>query len=96
MTLLIAYILNIIDYLFTAYWVRLYGIDIESNPVGYWMFENNIAWFFKFVVLGVIFLVLGYCIKLKPKLAWVSYIPFGVYSFLVVYHLIILICIKAI
>ena len=42
--LCIAYLLNIVDYLFTAHWVRLYGIDIESNPVGYWMFENNIPW----------------------------------------------------
>ena len=60
------------------------------------MFENNITWFFKFVVVGIFFAVLGYCINLKPRLAWVSFIPFGVYSFLLIYHLIILMCVKAI
>ena len=26
--------LNIIDYLFIAYWVKLYEIEIEVNPIG--------------------------------------------------------------
>lgn len=96
MTLLIAYIYNILDFLFTLAWVKLYGIDIESNPIGYWMFQNNVTWFFKLVVVGIIFAILGYCIKLRPKLAWVIYIPFIVYFLLVIYHLSIFFLINAI
>jgi hypothetical protein len=42
---IISYLLNIIDYLFTAYWVHKFGIEIEieANPIGRWMFENNLS-----------------------------------------------------
>ena len=34
--LLIAYALNVIDYAITAYWVNLYGTEIEANPLMRW------------------------------------------------------------
>lgn len=85
-----SYLLNIIDYLFTVHWVNLYGISIEANPIGRWMFQNKVTWIFKIVAVGIIFAILGYCIKLRPKLAWVVYIPLTVYILLVIYHLSIL------
>ena len=87
MTLFIAYILNIIDYLFTSYWVSLYGISIEGNPLGRWLYQNNLAGIAKIFVVGGFFAVLGICIHLKPKLAWVSAIPCVVYGAIVIYHL---------
>jgi hypothetical protein len=47
--LLIAYILNLLDYALTAYWVNLYGTEIEANPLMRWCFENNIAWAVKII-----------------------------------------------
>lgn len=94
MTLLIAYLLNIIDYLFTSYWVSLYGIDIEGNPIGRWMFENNVAWVFKIFIMGGLFAVLGYFIKKFPKYKWVAYIPLAVYGLIVLYHIFIFIYIR--
>ena len=94
MTLLIAYILNIIDYLFTRHWVNLYGIEIEGNPFGRWLFENNLAGVVKFFGVGVLLAVMGICIRLKPKLAPIAYIPIVVYGLIVLYHLVIYFYIK--
>lgn len=85
----IAYLLNIIDYLFTAYWVHKFGIEIEANPIGRWMFENNVAWVYKIFIVGGLFALLGYFIKRAPKAAWVAYIPLVVYGLIVVYHIVI-------
>lgn len=87
MTLLIAYILNIIDYLFTAHWVNKFGIDTELNPIGRWMFSHNVAWVFKILIVGGLFAVLGYFIKQYPKYAWTAFIPLVVYGFVVMYHI---------
>ena len=91
MTLLTAYALNIIDYLFTSHWVNLYGISIEGNPLGRWMYENDIAGIVKIFIVGGLLAVMGICIRLKPKLAWTGYIPLVVYGLIDIYHLVILI-----
>lgn len=94
--LFIAYTLNIIDYLFTANWVRLYGIEIESNPIARWMFENNVAWAFKFIIVGGAFLLLGWLFKRHPKFKWIRLVPLAVYGLIVIYHLLIFFCTKEI
>ena len=86
MTLLIAYLLNIIDYLFTSYWVNLYGISIEGNPLGRWLFENNLAGIVKIFIVGGVFLLLGYLFKRYPNTKWVAYIPLVVYGLIDIYH----------
>ena len=87
--LLIAYILNIIDYIFTAYWVREFGIEIESNPFGQWLFEHNIAWVFKIFIAGGLFALLGYVIKQYPKAVIAAYILIAIFGLIVIYHIII-------
>lgn len=85
----IAYLLNIIDYLFTAYWVHKFGIEIEANPIGRWMFENNVAWVYKIFIVGGLLALIGYLIKKCPKAIISAYILLGVYAGLVVYHIVI-------
>lgn len=87
--LIITYLLNIADYLFTADLVRKFGIEIEGNPFGRWLFENNIAGLFKIVVVGAIFAVIGYIIKKHPKAIIAAYILLGVFALLVIYHIVI-------
>jgi hypothetical protein len=94
--LIISYLLNIIDYLFTAYWVHKFGIEIEANPIGRWMFENNIAWAVKIFIVGGFFALLGYFIKIYPNKAWVVYIPLVVYAAVVIYHIVIAVKISGI
>lgn len=92
--LAIAYALNIIDYLFTRHWVNLYGISVEGNPFGRWLFENNLAGAFKIFVVGALFAVLGYLLNQKPKFAWVAFIPLVAYALIVIYHIVICFLIK--
>lgn len=91
MTLLLAYTLNIIDYLFTSHWVNLYGLSAEGNPFGRWLFENNVAGIVKIFIVGGVFLLLGYLFKRYPKYKWVAYIPLVVYGVIAIYHIGILI-----
>ena len=94
--LIIAYILNIIDYLFTSHWVNLYGINIEGNPLGRWLFNHDVAWVFKFLIVGGLLAVMGVCIRKCPKAAWTAYIPLVVYGLTVLYHIFIFIYIRGI
>lgn len=89
MYLIIAYILNIVDYIFTAHWVHNFGIEIEANPFGQWMFSHNVAWVFKIFIVGGLLAVMGVCIRKCPKAAWTAFIPLVVYTLIVIYHIII-------
>lgn len=84
--LIIAYILNIIDYLFTSHWVNLYGLSAEGNPLGRWMFENGFAGVFKIFIVGGLFVTLGYFINRYPKYKRTGCIPILVYGSIVLYH----------
>jgi hypothetical protein len=87
--LFITYILNVIDYLFTSYWIHLYGLEVEANPIARWMFEHDIAGFIKIVIAGLIYIVIGYIVHKYPKYKWTTYILFLLYAFIFVYHIII-------
>ena len=87
--LLIAYALNIIDYAFTAYWVNLYGTDIEANPLMRWAFENDCACAVKILGVGALMAVVGVCIRYKPKLAWSGWVLLVAYAAVTVYHIVL-------
>lgn len=87
--LIVAYFLNVIDYLATKYWVSLYGYAVEGNPFTRWMLQNNNAAYVKLVAVPILLAVLGWCIHIRPGLKWVAYIPLVVYGLLAIYHIII-------
>ena len=87
--LIIAYALNIIDYAITAYWVNLYGTEIEGNPLMRWAFENNVAWAVKILAVGGLFALVGYLVKRYHKCAWAGILLCGVYALLSGYHMIL-------
>lgn len=87
--LVIAYLLNIADYLFTAYWVRLYGTEIEANPLMRWCFENNVAWAVKIFAVGGLFGLVGYLTHRYHKCRWAGILLCGVYALLAGYHMIL-------
>lgn len=85
------YLLNIIDYIFTAYWVHKFGIEMENSPFGRWLFENDIVWLYKIIIIGALFALMGFFIKKGCKSAIISAkILLIVYGGIVVYHLIII------
>ena len=92
MILIITYILNVIDYIFTSHWINLYGLSAEANPIGRWMFEHNVVWVFKIFVVGFFLALIGVLIKDRPRYAWIPFIPLSVYGAIVLYHITILLC----
>lgn len=86
--LFVAYVLNIIDYLFTFYWVNLYGAEGELNPFMRWCFEHDIAWAVKIFAIGGAFCVLGYLVKKYPYTAWSGWVLLVAYAAVTVYHII--------
>lgn len=85
--LLIAYVLNVIDYLFTAHWVNLYGAEIEANPFMRWAFERDIAWAVKILAVGGLFALVGYLVKRYRKCAWAGKFLAVAYGLIVLYHI---------
>lgn len=85
--LLIAiYILNIIDYLQTAYGIQMLGVGIELNPIGRFCFEHNCALPVKLVGILIVLIVVGFItIKIEPICVCASFILF-VFYVAVVWH----------
>lgn len=96
MILFIAYILNVIDYFFTKHWVSLYGTSVEGNPFSRWLFDNDLAFVCKLVLVPILLAILGWCIHNRPQAKWVAYIPLVVYGLLAIYHIIIFFYIREI
>lgn len=94
MQVIIAYLLNIIDYIFTDHWVRKFGIKIEANPIGRWLYETGAVYAVKVVGVGLLLLVLYHALKAKTSWGWVSWLPLVAYSALALYHIFIIFYLK--
>lgn len=94
--LAMAYVFNLIDLAFTTHWVNKFGIEIEFNPFGRWLYENNIAWIFKIIIVGILFFIL-YKLCDRYKLARISsYVILIIYFLLFIYHIVTLIIVMKI
>lgn len=89
--LIITFVLSIADYLFTLYFVHLYGLEVEANPIGRWLLEK--PW------RGIVFKVLGVAALLAVIYVFRSYtiavvgswIVMVAYAALVIYHIVLLV-----
>lgn len=92
--LVITYIFNLIDLFATMYLVSLFGLSIEGNPIGRWLIQNNLAYFYKIGVVGWLLLILGLSSKLNYVVANISsWILLIAFSALTIYHIIIILTI---
>ena len=41
--LIIAYLLNLFDLICTNRGMSLYGLSVEANPIGRWLYQNHLA-----------------------------------------------------
>lgn len=96
MKLILTYLLNLFDLAMTTLWVNRYGLSVEANPIGRWMYASNAVPAVKIFAVGVALAVMGLGIRKHPKLAWVAYISLVVYAVVAVYHIIIFILIGVI
>lgn len=95
--LLIAYLLNLFDLLCTNYWIKKFGLDIEANPVGRWLYQNHLAVPVKVFGIGALLLILHNAVKhrdkgLEKSFQWwdvASWAALGVYGVLAAYHIIL-------
>lgn len=87
--LIIAYALNLFDLICTNYWISLYGLSVEGNPVGRWLYENGLAVQVKVFMVGTLLLVLYDAEKRNPKWKWASWLLLAFYSILAIYHIIL-------
>lgn len=84
--LIVAYLLNVIDYVFTAHWINKFGIEIEANMFGRWLFKHNLAWLYKIVVVGLCFGTLGILLQNRSELYWLAKVILIIYLFLFLWH----------
>lgn len=96
MILLITYLLNLFDLYMTNLWVSRYGLSIEGNPIGRWLYASNAVPVVKICAVAIALAALGACIRKRQKLAWVAYIPLVVYALLAVWHVVTAIIISQI
>lgn len=89
MTYLITYLLNLFDLICTNYWISLYGLSVEGNPIGRWLYENHLAVQVKVFMVGTLLIVLYDYAKRNPKWEWVSWLLLAAYSILAIYHIVI-------
>ena len=94
--LIIAYLLNLFDLVMTSHWVNKFGIEIEANPIGRWLYQNHLAVPFKAFGFGALLIALYFGIKSNPKWGWTSWVVLAVYSILAIYHIFIAIKVSAI
>lgn len=89
MIYLITYLLNIIDYIFTSYWVHNFGLSIEANPIGRWILETVPKQICFKLILPAICLLILYLFR-NHKLAKIfTYIALIIYILIVTYHIFI-------
>ena len=89
--LLAVYVLNLFDVFVTAFWVELFGLGIEANPIARWMFATNCAYAFKVFGIGILLYFLNKYLPKYPKYIWTSWLLFGIYVALAIYHIVSLV-----
>lgn len=83
--------MNIFDLLCTNKWIQLYGLEIEANPIGRFLYDINFVMFFKIAIIGLLLIFL--CEQsYKHYYARLGlFIIFGVYVALTIFHIIIIV-----
>lgn len=89
-TLIIAYMLNLFDLICTNYWISLYGLSVEANPIGRWLYQNHLAAPVKVFGVGGLLIVLYHALKKHPQWNWTSWLLLAVFGVLAIYHIVII------
>lgn len=89
--LIITYILNVIDYLETAYIIKYYGTYAEGNPIMRYFFENNCALGAKLIVPAILLTIIGLIVKIDRTYIWAPCVLFAFYLYLVIHNFAIIV-----
>ena len=78
--LIIVAILNVVDYVQTFYAIQSFGVGIEANPIGRFLFEHNCAYMTKLILVPIALVIIGCIIRSDKRFSWTAY-------FLVIFYL---------
>jgi hypothetical protein len=100
--LIIAYLLNLFDLAMTSHWVNKYGLEIEGNPIGRWLYQTGLVYPFKIVGMAFLFCLLHMAVQHRDKgtehsFQWwdiASWVILAVYGILAIYHIFIVIKVR--
>lgn len=84
--LVITYMLNLFDLAATTLWVNSFGLSVEGNPLGRWLYEQGLVYPVKVLLVGGLLVILYFALKVCPRWQWVSRLLLGAYGLLAVYH----------
>lgn len=93
-SLIMIYLLSIVDYFQTIYAVNIFGIGIELNPIARFLISHNCGFIAKLIVVPILLTVIFWIARYFKRLSWtveLKILSFGVYflltiGFLVVIH----------
>lgn len=80
------YALNLFDLLATTMWVNSFGISVEGNPIGRWLYGQGLVYPVKILLVGGLLIVLYFALKACPRWRWVGGLLLSVYGVLAIYH----------
>lgn len=89
-SLIIAYVLNVIDYFQTTYIVHLIGIGAEANPIVRFLLAHNCAWIAKLIIVPILSIIMGVIIRIERGLSWSAYFLLFLYLCVVVNNFIVM------
>ena len=95
-SLILIYILNLIDYFQTIYAVQLVGIGIELNPIARFLLENNYGRIAKFIVVLIALTIMGITIRIERRMSWAAYVLLVFYICIVINNFVVLLRLQAI
>lgn len=87
--LIIIYILNILDLIFTKHWVNKFGLEIEANPIGKWFLATELRQVVFKVIIPAVGLVILYIYRNNTWANIGSWILLIAYVLLIIYHIVI-------
>lgn len=88
--LIVVFVLNIVDLIFSLVWINKYGIEVEANPIGRWLYETGLVYPVKTIVVAGLLIALYFMLKAHPSWDWVSWILLAAFVLLTLYHIFIL------
>lgn len=87
---ILAYILIILDLLFTRRLIDIYGLSVEANPIGKWILESPVKQVLCKVLIPAIVLIFLYKHRDKRIARMGIKLVFIVYMLIAVYHCILI------
>lgn len=87
MIYLLTYLLNLFDLVVTTHWIKKFGIEVEANPIGRFLYKTGIVYPVKIIVIGLLLLFIYIVTYSEGTMQWIGIVPFIVYSLLTIYHI---------